>query len=116
MAWCDHMWWLLHLNHLLATGTPGREKDLPAALSEATTTTTAGNTIICWQQALIPSLACPWLLSITGLFLHNKAKNPLYKMDRVHVTSMYVKTRHVGGNDRTKTLSEEEEEYYNMNL
>ncbi|CAB9504280.1 unknown protein [Seminavis robusta] len=43
-------------------------------------------------------------------------KSPAYAEDRVHVTTMYLKTRLVGKNDTSATLTEEEKEYFVMKL
>jgi hypothetical protein len=43
-------------------------------------------------------------------------KRDLWRDHRVHVTSFYTKTAHVGGNDNSKDLTDEEKYYYNLNL
>ena len=43
-------------------------------------------------------------------------KSAEYADKRVHVSTLYVKNRHVGKNDRSATLTEEEEEFFNCSL
>ena len=44
------------------------------------------------------------------------ARSPEYATDRVHVSTLYVKTSHMSKNDCSKTLTEEEQEYYNLSF